>query len=135
MTTTIPFPTFNWTCSNQLCIYNQFQAKAELWLAEEKVEKALKYTKIVLMLGDEGLGRWMKFKLSDHDRKDPQNVFKAFWDSLGKDVSYQTAWATLYNSFHQQKGDTATEVDIRLSKIIDECQFPTEEITYYLEGY
>ena len=82
------------------------------------------------MLGDKGLSRWAKFKISEDERKNPQNVFKAFWGSLGKDVSYWRAWATLYNRFHQQKGETAAaELDIRLSKIIDECQFPTENIT------
>ena len=40
---------------------------------------------------------------------------------------------TLYNGFHLQKGETAAELDIRLAKIIDECQFPTEEITHFLK--
>ena len=132
MTAALPCPTFNWKCSDQLCIWDHYQAKTEFWLAGEKFEKALQYTKIVLML-DEGLSRCTKFKLSDHDRKDPQNIFKAFWESLGKDVSYWTGWTTLYNSFCQQKGETAAELDIRLMKIIDECQFPTEDITNFLK--
>ena len=56
--------------------YGTSQAKAELWLAGDKVEKAFQYTKIGLMLGDEVLSRWTKFQLSEDDRKDPDNVFK-----------------------------------------------------------
>ena len=45
------------------------QAKAELWLADEWVDPTLQYTKIVLMLGDEGLSCRSKFKLSDEEKK------------------------------------------------------------------
>ena len=85
------------------------------------------------MLGDEGLSRWTNFKLSEDDRKDPQNVFKVFQKSCGKDFSYWTAQTTLYKSIHQQKGETAAELDSRLSKILDECQFSTEDITNFLK--
>ena len=47
-------------------------------------------------------------------------------ESLGKDISFQTARATLYSSFRQQKGETAAELDLRLSKLVDECKFPTD---------
>ena len=77
-TTTLPCPNFNWKCSDQLHGWDIFQAKAELRSAGEKVEKAIQYTKIVLMLGDEGLSRWTKFKMSETDQKDPTKVFRAF---------------------------------------------------------
>ena len=102
MTNTLPWPTFDWKCSDQLRAWDIFQAKAELWLAGEKVEKEIQYTKIVLMLGDEGLSRWTKFKLTDDNCKKPDVVFKTFRDSLGKDISYLTAHATLYNNFRQK---------------------------------
>ena len=60
---TFPYPSFNWKSSDQLQVFDMFQAKAELWLAGGKVGKELQYTKIVSMLGDEGLSRWFKFKL------------------------------------------------------------------------
>ena len=55
------------------------------------------------MLGDEGLSRWTKFKMEDTDSEDPNKVYKKFRDSLGNDVSYRTARATLYNNFRQKK--------------------------------
>ena len=133
MATALPCPTFNWKCCNPLCSWDQFQTKAELWLAGQKIDKEIQYTKIVLMLGDEGLSRWTKFKLSDDDKKKPTEVFKAFRDSLGTDVSFRTARATLYNNLRQQKGETAAELDIRLSKLIDECKFPKEDISKFLK--
>ena len=78
MMNTLPWPTFDWKCSDQLQAWDIFQAKAELWLAGEKVEKEIQYTKIVLMLGDEGLSRWTKFKLTDDNCKKPDVVFKTF---------------------------------------------------------
>ena len=133
MATALFCPTFNWKCSDPLRSWDQFQTKAELWLAGEKIDKEIQYTKIVLMLGDEGLSRWTKFKLSDDDKKKPTEVFKAFRDSLGTDVSFRTARATLYNNLRQQKGETAAELDIRLSKLIDECKFPKEDISKFLK--
>ena len=99
MSSTLAPPTFNWKSSDQICASETFKAKAELWLAGEKVDPAMQYTKIVLMLGDEGLSRWKKFNISDADKEDPKKVFKEFCDSFGKDVSYRTARATLYKNF------------------------------------
>ena len=92
----LPIPTFNWKSSDQIREWDIFEAKAKLWVAGEKVEKELQYTQIVLMLGDEGLSRWNKFKLTDKQMKQPVNVFKVFCDSLGKDISFRTARAKLY---------------------------------------
>ena len=99
MSTTLSPPTFNWKSNDQISTSEIFKAKAQLWLEGEKVDKELQYTKIVLMLGDEGLSRWNKFKMSAADKKDPAKVFQAFRDSFGKDVSYRTARATLYKNF------------------------------------
>ena len=57
MSTTLAPPTFNWKATDQIHTWETFQAKAELWLAGERVDPELQYTKIVLMLGDEGFSR------------------------------------------------------------------------------
>ena len=126
MANTIPYPTFNWKATDQIRAWDLFQAKAELWLAGEEIKKEIQYTKIVLMLGDEGLSRWSKFNMGEDERKNPKDVFAKFKESLGKDISFRTARATLYSSFRQQKGETAAELDLRLSKLVDECKFPTD---------
>ena len=76
------------------------------------MDKELQYTKIVLMLGDEGLSRWNKLKMSAADKKDPDKVFQAFRDSFGKDVSYHTARTTLYKNFQQNQDESIAELDI-----------------------
>ena len=91
MSSTLAPPTFNWKSSDQIRAWETFKAKAELWLEGEKVDPTIQYTKIVLMLGYEGLSRWKKFNMSDEDKKVPEKVFKEFRDSFGKDVSYRTA--------------------------------------------
>ena len=96
MANTIPFPTFNWKAQDQIRAWEIFEAKAKLWLAGEEIKKELQYTKIVLMLGEEGLNRWTKFQMTEANKKDPDNVFAEFRKSLGKDISYRTARATLY---------------------------------------
>ena len=63
MANTIPYPTFNWKATDQIRAWDIFQAKAELWLAGEEIKEEIQYTKIVLMLGDEGLSRWSKFDM------------------------------------------------------------------------
>ena len=100
MANTIPYPTFNWKATDQIRAWNLFQAKAELWLAGEEIKEEIQYTKIVLMLGDEGLSRWAKFNMDAEERKNPKDVFAKFKESLGKDISFQTARATLvYSGF------------------------------------
>ena len=131
MSSTLAPPTFNWKSSDQIHAWETFKAKAELWLAGEKVDPTIQYTKIVIMLGDEGLSRWKKFNMSDEDKKDPEKVFKEFRDSFGKDVSYRTARATLYKNFRQHQDENNAELDIRLSSLINDCNFPSEEITKF----
>ena len=133
MANTIPYPTFNWKATDQIRAWDLFQAKAELWLAGEEIKEEIQYTKIVLMLGDEGLSRWSKFNMGADARKIPKDVFAKFKESLGKDISFRTARATLYSSFRQQKGETAAELDLRLSKLVDECKFPTDP--YKCKGF
>ena len=70
---------------------------------------------------------WSKLKISDEDKKKPDTVFKASHDSLDTVISHHNAHATLYNSFYPQKDDAATELDIRLSRVIDESQFPKHD--------
>ena len=66
-------------------------------------------------------------------RKKPNDVLAKFKESLGTDISFQTARATLYSSFRQQKGETAAELDLRLSKLVEECKFPTAAIKDFLK--
>ena len=98
MTNTLPWPTFDWKCSDQLRAWDIFQAKAELWLAGEKVEKEIQYTKIVLMLGDEGLSRWTTFILTDDNCEKPDVVFK----------TYKTAWAKIFPTAQHAQHYTTT---------------------------
>ena len=75
MANTIPYPTFNLKATDQIRAWDVFQAKAELWLAGEEIKEEIQYTKIVLMLGDEGLSRWSKFDMGADARKIPKDVF------------------------------------------------------------
>ena len=111
MSSTLAPPTFNWKGSDQICAWEIFKAKAKPWLEREKVDKEIQYNKAAFMLGDEGLSRW-KSKMSEAERKDPDKVFDKFRDSFGRDVSYQTARATLYKNFQQNQDENIVELDI-----------------------
>ena len=50
------------------------------------------------MPGKEGLKRWTKFWMTEASQKDPKKVFDEFRKILGKDISYRTARAAVYNS-------------------------------------
>ena len=88
MANTTPYPTFNWKVTDQIRAWDLFQANAELWLAGEEIKEEIQYTKIVLMLGDEGLSRWSKFNMGADARKIPKDVFTKFKESLGTDISF-----------------------------------------------
>ena len=61
--------------------------------------------------------------MSDEAKK-PDKVFEEFKKSLGKDISYRTERIAIYNSFRQKKDETAAELDLRLSTLIEECKLP-----------
>ena len=90
MANAIPYSTFNWKATEQIGAWDIFQAKVELWLAGEEIKNEIQYTKIVLMIGDEGLSRWSKFDMGAEERRNPKNVFTKFKESLGTDIPFQT---------------------------------------------
>ena len=106
----LPIPTFNWKSSDQIREWDSFEAKAKLWLAGEKVEKELQYTQIVLMLGDESLSRWNKFKLTDEQMKQPVNVFKVF---------RATAWEKIFHFGQPEQSCTKISVNIKINRLLN----------------
>ena len=102
----MPPPKHDWDVPDQFSTSDNFKAKAELWLASEQVEPALQFNKIVLMLGDTGLKKCQKFKMSEDDRKDPEKVFKKFRERLGNSSSFHTARSTLYRNFMNWTSDS-----------------------------
>ena len=79
MANTIPYPTFNWKAQDVIHAWEIFEAQAKLWLTGEEIKEELQYTKIVLMLGGEGLNRWTKFQMKTRKipRMSLQNSRKA----------------------------------------------------------
>ena len=124
MANTIPYPIFNWKAQDPIHAWEICEAQVKLWLTGDEIKEELQYTKIGLMLGGEGLNRWTKFQMTEESQKDPKNIFAEFKKSLGQDISHRTGRATLYNSFRQKKDETAAELDLRLSKLIEECKLP-----------
>ena len=50
-------------------------------------------------------------------------------------MSYRTARATLYKNFGQHQDENIAELDIRLSSLINDCNFPSVEITKFSLNY
>ena len=128
----MPPPTHDEDAPDQFSTFDNFKAKAELWLASEQVEPVLQFNKTVLMLGDTGLKILQKFMMSEDDRKDQEKVFKKFRESLGNDISFSTARSTLYHNFQQQE-ETIHELDIIFSKLIDKCAFRTDKVREHIK--
>ena len=66
-------------------------------------------------------------------RRTPKKSSRNSVTALVKDVSYWTARATLYKNFRQHQDENIAELDICLSSLINDCNFPSAEITKFIK--
>jgi hypothetical protein len=120
----IPYPTMNWEASDLQNEFEKFKQLATLWMIGEEVSTEVQYAKIVLMTGEIGRKRFNTFNLTAEQLKDPENLWKAFSNTLETSTSYRVARGTLYKDFKMQSKESANEFDVRLTRVLDDCKFP-----------
>ena len=77
-------PTFHWPSEDQQTAFQEWQSHVTLALEASNIPQERWYASIVGFLGTKGFKWWQHLKISkkDDEKKHPENVFKAFADTL-----------------------------------------------------
>ena len=83
-------PIFDWPSDNQQKAFKEWQGHITLTLEASNISSERWYASIIGFLGTEGFKWWQHLDISkkDHEKKNPENMFKAFADTLEVSTSH-----------------------------------------------
>ena len=101
-------PTFHWPSEDQQTAFQEWQSHITLALEVSNIPQERWYASIVGFLGTEGFKRWQHLDISkkDKEKKCPENMFKAFADTLEVSTSQ---WN--YSDIRQGEQETTDQLD------------------------
>ena len=95
------------------------------------------YASIVGFLGTEGFKQWQHLDISkkDNEKKHPENVFKAFTDTLEVSTSQWNYINEMYSDIRQGEQETTDQLDQHIKILVERCGYtsPDEKMQCQLE--
>ena len=87
------------------------------------------YASIVGFLGTKGFKQWQHLNISkkDEEKKDPENVFKAFADTLEVSTSPWNYINEMYSDIRQGEQETTNQPDQCIKILVERCGYMTEQ--------
>ena len=83
-------PTFEWQVEDQQPAFEEWKGQITLAFEVSNIDRERWYATIISFLGKKGFKQWNNLPVSkeEENRKDPDEVFKAFADMLEVSTSY-----------------------------------------------
>ena len=131
MATSIPsraIPEMDWDSEDKVQSFQNYKRRMQMYLAVTKVDAAMQWNHIVLLMGDEGLRRWDAINMDDEDKKDPAKVWTKFEDSLEKTKSFWGYIDEYLSDVRQGPTESTAELDVRIQTLVRKCNFPQDQI-------
>ena len=96
-------PTFHWPSEDQQTAFKEWQCHITLMLEVSNIPQERWYASIVGFLGTEGFKWWQHLNISkqDEQKKHPENMFKAFADTLEVSMSYWNYIDEMYSDIRR----------------------------------
>ena len=130
-------PTFHWPSEDQQTAFKEWQSHVTLALEASNIPPERWYASIVGFLGTEGFKQWQHLNISkkDDEKKHPENVFKAFADTLEVSMSYWNYIDEMYSDIRQGEQETTDQLDQHIKILVERCGYtsPEEKTQWQLE--
>ena len=96
-------PKFNWHSEDQQTAFREWKGHITLALEASNIPQERWYASIIGFLGQEGFRHWQHLDILKDvsKRKDPDEVFKAFADTLEVSTSYWNHINEMYSDIRQ----------------------------------
>ena len=121
-------PMFDWPSDDQQTVFKEWQSHITLVLETSNIPPERWYATIIGFLGIEGFKRWQHLNISkkDEEKKHPENVFKAFTDTLEVLTSQWNYINEMYSNIRQDKQETTAQLDQRIKILVERCGYMSE---------
>ena len=121
-------PKFDWHSDDQQAVFEEWQGHITLALEASNIPPERWYASIIGFLGTKGFKRWQHLNISkqDNEKKNPENVFKAFADTLEVLTSYWNHINEMYSDIRQGEQETTDQLDKCIKILVKKCGYTTE---------
>ena len=122
-------PTFHWPSEDQQTAFQEWQSNVTLALEVSNIPQDRWYASIVGFLGTEGFKRWQHLEISKNEdaKKIPDNVFKAFANTLEVSMSYWNYINEMYSDIRQGEQETTDQLDQCIKILVERCSYTSPE--------
>ena len=122
-------PTFHWPSEDQQTAFQEWQSHITLTLEASNIPQDRWYASIVGFLGTKGFKRWQHLEISKNDdaKKIPDNVVKAFADTLEVSTSHWNYIDEMYSDIRQGEQETTDQLDQCIKNLVERCSYMSAE--------
>ena len=121
-------PMFDWPSDDQQTAFKEWQGHITLTLEASNIPPERWYASIIGFLGTKGFKQWQHLNISkkDKEKKHPENVFKAYADTLEVLTSHWNHIDDMYSDIRQGKQETTDQLDQSIKILVKRCGYTTE---------
>ena len=121
--------TFHWPSEDQQTAFQEWQSHVTLTLEASNIPQDRWYASIIGFLGTEGFKQWQHLKISKNDdvKKIPDNIFKAFADTLEVSTSHWNYINEMYSDIRQGEQETTDQLDQHIKILVERCRYTSAE--------
>ena len=121
-------PMFDWPSDDQQTVFKEWQGHITLTLEASNIPPERWYASIIGFLGTEGFKWWQHLDISkkDDEKKNPENMFKAFADTLEVSTSHWNHIDEMYSDIRQGEQETTDQLDQCIKILVKRCGYTTE---------
>ena len=118
-------PMFDWPSDNWLTAFKEWQGHITLALEASNIPPERWYASIIGFLGTKGFKWWQHLDISkkDEEKKHPENVFKAFTDTLEVPTSQWNYVDEMYSNIRQGEQETTDQLDQHIKILVERCGY------------
>ena len=116
---------FDWHSEDQQTVFEEWKGHITLVLEASNIPRERWYASIVAFLGQEGLRWWQHLDISkeDNKKKDPDEVFKAFTETLEVSMSHWNHIDEMYSNIRQGEHKTTDQLDQCIKILVEKCSY------------
>ena len=121
-------PMFDWPSDDQQTVFKEWQGHITLVMEASNIPRERWYASIIGFLGTKGFKWWQHPNISkkDEEKKHPENVFKAFADTLEVLTSQWNHIDEIYSDIRQGEQETTDQLDQHIKILVERCGYTTE---------
>ena len=120
------YPEMNWRAADKVAAWKVFKWRMEVIFVADQIPEERQWALILVAGGDEAYNHWDTLEDTVQDRKNVEQVWKAFEKSFEQSTSFWHFRDTYLADFRQDESETMADLDLRIKQTVRGCQWQKE---------